>query len=211
MKLSTKGRYGLKAMVDLATEYDSDGKLSIAQLSERQGISYSYLEQLISLLKKSHLVSASRGAAGGYKLARPPEDITVGEVLKALEGSTALVECVDTCGAGDAFWGNFLTGLIRGGVRIEKRDLELDKAEALGGASLAGIEFTVTNKSAQRVWVNDESYEPEDEVLTIVTDENGCTATATHHLNINTTPVVGININNTRSLRRLSVRALRPR
>ncbi|MBQ4428957.1 MAG: Rrf2 family transcriptional regulator [Clostridia bacterium] len=98
MKLSTKGRYGLKAMVDLATEYDSDGKLSIAQLSERQGISYSYLEQLISLLKKSHLVSASRGAAGGYKLARPPEDITVGEVLKALEGSTALVECVDTCG-----------------------------------------------------------------------------------------------------------------
>lgn len=98
MKLSTKGRYGLKAMVDLATEYDSDGKLSIAQLSERQGISYSYLEQLISLLKKSHLVSASRGAAGGYKLAKPPEDITVGEVLKALEGSTALVECVDTCG-----------------------------------------------------------------------------------------------------------------
>ena len=67
--------------------------------------------------------------------------------------------------------------VIRGGVRIEKRDLELDKAEALGGASLAGIEFTVTNKSAQRVWVNDESYEPEDEVLTIVTDENGCAQT----------------------------------
>ena len=98
MKLSTKGRYGLKAMVDLATEYDSGGKLSITQLSERQGISYSYLEQLIALLKKSHLVSASRGAAGGYKLSKPPEDITVGEVLKALEGSTALVECVDTCG-----------------------------------------------------------------------------------------------------------------
>ena len=91
MKLSTKGRYGLKAMVDLATEYDSDGKLSIAQLSERQGISYSYLEQLIALLKKAHLVSASRGAAGGYRLSRPPEQITVGEVLKALEGSTALV------------------------------------------------------------------------------------------------------------------------
>ena len=98
MKLSTKGRYGLKAMVDLATEYDSGGKLSIAQLSERQGISYSYLEQLIALLKKSHLVSSSRGASGGYKLSKPPEAITVGEVLKALEGSTALVECVDTCG-----------------------------------------------------------------------------------------------------------------
>lgn len=98
MKLSTKGRYGLKAMVDLASEYDSDTRLSIAQLSERQGISNAYLEQLIALLKKGGLVNASRGAQGGYTLARPPEEISVGEVLKALEGSTALVECVDTCG-----------------------------------------------------------------------------------------------------------------
>ena len=96
MKLSTKGRYGLKAMVDLATEYESGAKLSIAQLSERQGISYAYLEQLIAVLKKAGLVSASRGAAGGYTLARAPESISVGEVLKALEGSTALVECVGT-------------------------------------------------------------------------------------------------------------------
>ena len=98
MKLSTKGRYGLKAMVDLATEYESGAKLSIAQLSERQDISYAYLEQLIAVLKKAGLVSASRGAAGGYTLARAPESISVGEVLKALEGSTALVECVGTSG-----------------------------------------------------------------------------------------------------------------
>lgn len=98
MKLSTKGRYGLKAMVDLATEYGTETRLSIAQLSERQGISNAYLEQLIALLKKSGLVNASRGAQGGYTLSRPPEEITVGEVLKALEGSTALVDCVDTCG-----------------------------------------------------------------------------------------------------------------
>ena len=98
MKLSTKGRYGIKAMVDLATEYESGAKLSIAQLSERQGISYAYLEQLIAVLKKAGLVSASRGAAGGYTLARAPESISVGEVLKALEGSTALVECVGTSG-----------------------------------------------------------------------------------------------------------------
>ena len=55
MKLSTKGRYGLKAMVDLATEYESGTRLSIAQLSERQGISYSYLEQLIGVLRKAGL------------------------------------------------------------------------------------------------------------------------------------------------------------
>lgn len=98
MKLSTKGRYGIKAMVDLATEYESGEKLSIAQLSERQGISCAYLEQLIALLKKAGLVTAARGAQGGYTLARAPESISVGEVLKALEGSTALVECVGTDG-----------------------------------------------------------------------------------------------------------------
>lgn len=98
MKLSTKGRYGIKAMVDLATEYKSGARLSIAQLSERQGISYAYLEQLIAVLKKAGLVEAARGAQGGYVLSRPPETISVGEVLKALEGSTALVDCVGTNG-----------------------------------------------------------------------------------------------------------------
>ena len=98
MKLSTKGRYGLKAVVDLATEYDSGMKLSIAQLSARQDISYAYLEQLIALLRKAGLVTASRGAQGGYMLSRAPETISVGEVLRALEGSTALVDCVGTDG-----------------------------------------------------------------------------------------------------------------
>ena len=63
--------------------------------------------------------------------------------------------------------------VIRGGVLIEKRDLELDKNEALGGASLAGIEFTVTNASALRVWVDGESFEPETVITTILTDEEG--------------------------------------
>ena len=85
MKLSTKGRYGLKAMVDLATEYDSGARLSIAQLAERQGVSAAYLEQL-------------RGVQGGYVLARSPELISVGEVLRVLEGSTAIVDCVGTTG-----------------------------------------------------------------------------------------------------------------
>lgn len=98
MKLSTKGRYGLKAMVDLATEYGSGARLSIAQLAERQGVSAAYLEQLIASLKKAGLVTALRGVQGGYVLARSPELISVGEVLRVLEGSTAIVDCVGTTG-----------------------------------------------------------------------------------------------------------------
>ena len=93
MKLSTKGRYGLKAMVDIATEYGK-GRLSVNQLAEKQGISVAYLEQIIAALKKAGLVIAARGASGGYTLSRDPGDINVGEVLRALEGSTAILDCV---------------------------------------------------------------------------------------------------------------------
>lgn len=93
MKLSTRGRYGLKAMVDLAVGYGG-GNVSTATLAQQQGISESYLEQLIALLKKAGLITSVRGAQGGYALSRGPEDINVGEVLRALEGSTALMECV---------------------------------------------------------------------------------------------------------------------
>lgn len=97
MKLSTKGRYGIKAMVDLALVYGSD-RLSVNQLAEKQGISDAYLEQLIASLKKAKLVESARGAAGGYTLSRPPEEISVGEVLRALEKTTAIVDCVDVGG-----------------------------------------------------------------------------------------------------------------
>ncbi len=93
MKLSTKGRYGIKAMVDIAAEYGK-GRISVNQLAEKQGVSVAYLEQIIAALKKAGLVEAARGASGGYTLTRPPEDIYVGEVLRALEGSTAILHCV---------------------------------------------------------------------------------------------------------------------
>ena len=93
MKLSTKGRYGLKAIVDIALEYGK-GRVSVNQLAEKQGVSVAYLEQLIAALKKAGLVESTRGAAGGYTLSRAPEDINVGEVLRALEGSTAILDCV---------------------------------------------------------------------------------------------------------------------
>ena len=95
MFFSTKGRYGLKAMVDLAIEY-GNGPVSALSLAQRQDISTSYLEQMISQLKKAGLIIGSRGAYGGYELSRAPEDIYVGTVLRVLEGDTDLVSCVGT-------------------------------------------------------------------------------------------------------------------
>lgn len=99
MKLSTRGRYGLIATVDLAVLY-GEGPVSLPTLAEMQGISEAYLEQLLRTLKKGGIVETSRGVGGGYALARPPEDISVQEVLVALEGSTAVVDCVDTVSSG---------------------------------------------------------------------------------------------------------------
>lgn len=92
MKLSTKGKYGLRAMIDLA-QYSEKESVSINSISARQGISESYLEQLVSKLKKAGLVKSMRGAQGGYQLAKPAACISVGDILRALEGSLDAVEC----------------------------------------------------------------------------------------------------------------------
>ena len=99
MKLSTKGRYGLIAAVDLAVCY-GDGPVSLPQLAGMQGISEAYLEQLLRSLKRGGIVEATRGATGGYMLRKQPMEISVEEVLSALEGSTAVVDCVDTVSSG---------------------------------------------------------------------------------------------------------------
>ncbi len=93
MKLTTKGRYGLRAVIDLAV-YAKDEPVSLAAVAERQNISISYLEQLIAKLKKAGIVKSTRGAQGGYTLAKTPENISVGEILRALEGTLNLVDCV---------------------------------------------------------------------------------------------------------------------
>ena len=92
MKLSTKGRYGLRALIDLA-QNSTEEPVSITSIAERQEISERYLEQLMSKLKKSGIVKSIRGAAGGYILARPMEEISVGDILRALEGSLDPVDC----------------------------------------------------------------------------------------------------------------------
>ncbi len=93
MKLSTKGRYGLKAMLDLAV-HNSEGQVVLKSIAERQAISENYLEQLFAILKKAKLVKSIRGSQGGYVLATSADNISVGDILRALEGSLAPVDCV---------------------------------------------------------------------------------------------------------------------
>ena len=100
MKISTKGRYGLRALIDLA-QYSEIEPVSISSIATRQGISERYLEQLMTLLKKAGIIKSIRGAAGGYVLAKAQQDISVGDVLRALEGSLEPVECA-AFGTGDS-------------------------------------------------------------------------------------------------------------
>ncbi|WIV11195.1 Rrf2 family transcriptional regulator [Proteiniborus sp. MB09-C3] len=93
MKLSTKGRYGLKAMFELALHY-GEGPVVLRNIAESQDISEHYLEQLIAVLRKNGLATSVRGAQGGYLLNDDPKNITVGDVIRALEGDIAPSECV---------------------------------------------------------------------------------------------------------------------
>lgn len=99
MKLSTKGRYGLRAMIDLAV-YSETEPVSIQSIADRQKISEGYLEQLMAKLKKAGLVISIRGASGGYRLAKPAAEISVGDVLRALEGDLRAVTCSAAEGEG---------------------------------------------------------------------------------------------------------------
>ncbi|MFH2075319.1 MAG: Rrf2 family transcriptional regulator [Pseudomonadota bacterium] len=94
MKLSTRGRYGVRLMLDLALHY-WEGPIFLKDIAERQEISGKYLWQLINPLKAMGLISSQRGAHGGYVLGKAPESISVKEILQILEGSLCLVDCVD--------------------------------------------------------------------------------------------------------------------
>ena len=95
MKISTKGRYGVTAMYELALHY-GEGPLSLKNIALKQVISEHYLEQLICILRNTGLVKSVRGAQGGYMLARDPASITIGAVITAMEGPIAIVDCLLT-------------------------------------------------------------------------------------------------------------------
>ncbi len=98
MKLSTKGRYGVKALFELAM-HQGAGPLSLKAIAERQGLSEHYLEQLVAPMRKAGLVTSVRGAQGGYTLARPAEQISVGDIIRVLEGPIGFSDCAAEDGA----------------------------------------------------------------------------------------------------------------
>ncbi|MCX4362117.1 MAG: Rrf2 family transcriptional regulator [Clostridia bacterium] len=93
MKLSSKARYGLKAMCYMADRY-GEGVISLSTMSSSIGVSDKYLEQLISTLRKAGLISANRGANGGYFLSKEPDKISVGEIIRALEDGLVIIDCL---------------------------------------------------------------------------------------------------------------------
>ncbi len=98
MKVTTKGRYGLRAMIELAINHGT-GPVAIGTIAQRQAISLKYLHAILSTLKKAHLVRSLRGRSGGYVLSRDPARITLRQIIRALEGPMALVDCVKDKGS----------------------------------------------------------------------------------------------------------------
>lgn len=95
MKISTKGRYALRLMIDLA-QNAKDRQVSLHEISNRQEISTKYLEQIVSALTKAGLIRSVRGAQGGYSLIKEPSQYSAGEILRAVEGSLSCVACLET-------------------------------------------------------------------------------------------------------------------
>lgn len=131
MKLSTKGRYGLRAMIDLA-RYGEKEPVSIGSVAARQDISERYLEQLVALLKKAGLVKSIRGATGGYVLAKKEEEISVGDILRALEGSLEPVKCAafyseDGCTAADGCVTKYVWQKINDSINQTVNEIMLDE------------------------------------------------------------------------------------
>ncbi|HAX50796.1 RrF2 family transcriptional regulator [Muricomes intestini] len=131
MKLSTKGRYGLRALIDLA-QYSGNEPVSITSIAGRQEISERYLEQLMALLKKEGLVKSIRGASGGYVLAKDLSEISVGDVLRALEGSLDPVECSglnpdEGCKAADVCVTKYVWQRINDSINQTVDEMRLDQ------------------------------------------------------------------------------------
>lgn len=99
MKISTKGRYALRVMIDLAVN-DKGDYVSLKDISNRQEVSLKYLEQIMVMLNKAGYVKSTRGNNGGYRLAKSPEEYKVGDILRKTEGDLAPIACVngEECG-----------------------------------------------------------------------------------------------------------------
>ncbi|CUH97414.1 hypothetical protein P22_3544 [Propionispora sp. 2/2-37] len=134
MKLSTKGRYGVAAMYDLALHY-GEGPIPLKSVASRQEISEHYLEQLMGILRKAGYVQSIRGAQGGYILTQDPEQISVGDIIRIMEGPIAPVDCLLT-DTGDNQYCDRAGRCVTRGVWARVRD---SIAEVLDSISLADL------------------------------------------------------------------------
>lgn len=94
MRLSTRSRYGTRLLLDLAQHYKK-GPIQLGEIAKRQGLSVKYLEQIIIPLKKARYIKSVRGPKGGHTLTKPPEKITVAEIVALLEDTNSLIECTE--------------------------------------------------------------------------------------------------------------------
>lgn len=94
MRISTKGRYAIRLMLDIASHSDG-GNVSLKDVSKRQNISLKYLEQIVNILSKAGLLRIQRGAQGGYKMMRKPEEYTMGDILRVTEGEISPLSCLE--------------------------------------------------------------------------------------------------------------------
>ena len=130
LKLSTKGRYGSRLMVLLAMHYGR-GPVLLKDIAGQEAVSEGYLEQIVPLLKSADLIHAARGAHGGYAITRSPEEITLREIVQALEGSLAPVECVDRpliCSRVDKcvtidIWGELKSSIVQSLEKVTLQDM----------------------------------------------------------------------------------------
>ena len=153
MKLSTKGRYGLRAMVDLVV-HSEEGPVPVSGIAARQRISESYLEQLLAKLKKAGLVSSVRGAGGGYIPDREPKEISVGDVLRALEGSLDPVDCPglaeeNRCGGADVCVTKYVWKRINDSINQTVDEISLstlvDESRSVGNKAGSVVSSCCTN------------------------------------------------------------------
>ena len=93
MLISSKGRYALRLMIYIAALGDAEGKIALREVADRERISQKYLEQLVRPLMKAGLLKSVRGKGGGYMMAKDPAEVRAGDILRAVEGSTAPVAC----------------------------------------------------------------------------------------------------------------------
>jgi Rrf2 family protein len=94
MKLSKRGEYGLKAMIDLASQEPGSGVIQIRDIAQREKIPVKFLEQILLTLKNAGLLQSKLGSNGGYYLAKPPSEISLGQVVRVLDGPVAPIRCV---------------------------------------------------------------------------------------------------------------------